>query len=121
MMEIRPAFGHRFASDEDGDDYCVGCGWNGMGLMRECRPDVPRCGQKDCPNPADVSETINGELLYWCGTHRSDMRVPRVYRCPWCSTPVHDSQAFTDLKGHRWHDGCLSDWAKIAQETAAEG
>lgn len=120
MMEIRSVLGHRFVTDPDGNDRCLGCGWHGLGHIRECRPDTPRCGECKV-NPADVSETVGGELLHYCGTCRAKMSVPKVYRCPWCSVPVYDSQKFTDLRGNRWHDGCLSDWAKQAVEIAGEG
>lgn len=112
MIEIREFSGHRMVSDPNGDDRCLGCGWNGLGKIDECRPGTPRCSE--CRrSPVDVWETFEGETIGYCAPCRNGIRIPR---CPWCETPVRNDDRRTEWRGAVWHAGCLVDQQRAGYE-----
>jgi hypothetical protein len=74
-LSIRTFSGHRMAREPGADERCLGCGWNGMGRVIECRPDTPRCEAADCSNPADVKEAIGPDVFYFCAGCRNALKV----------------------------------------------
>ena len=72
-VDIRPYSGHRMAQEPGADERCLGCGWDGLGMLQECRPGMPRC--EKCGGPADILDTIGGELFQHCAGCRNGIRV----------------------------------------------